>query len=148
MFVQLPDEDDLEGHCGRLQVSMYGTRDAAASWEAEYTQGLIEDGFSPSIATPCSFYNEEQDIRCVVHGDDFTFLGTDGALTWIQKSMQACYEVKVRGRLGPQPKDDKIIRILNRVVEWTPQGIRYEGDQRHAEIIVREMGLSPTNATV
>ena len=96
----------------------------------------------------CSFKDEEQDIRCVVHGDDFTFLGTDSALTWIQKRMQARYKVKVKGRLGPQPRDDEVIKILNRVVEWTPQGIRYECDQRHAEIIFREMGLSSTCAAV
>ena len=34
------------------------------------------------------------------------------------------------------------MRILNRIVEWTPEGIRYEADQRHAEIIIKELGLS------
>ena len=38
-------------------------------------------------------------------------------------------------------KDDKSIRILNRVVEWTSSGISYEADQRHAEIIVKQLGL-------
>ena len=72
-----------------------------------------------------------------MHGDDFSFLGTDTALTWIQTRVQARYEVKEGGCLGPQPKDDKIIKMLNRVVEWTSQGVRYECDQRHVEMIVR-----------
>ena len=48
----------------------------------------------------------------------------------------------MRGRIGPEDKDDKSIRILNRVVEWNESGITYEADQRHAEIIMRELGLT------
>ena len=49
--------------------------------------------------------------------------------------------MKVRGRLGPGEEDMKAIRILNRIIEWTREGLWYEADQRHAEIIVKEMGL-------
>jgi hypothetical protein len=31
--------------------------------------------------------------------------------------------------------------LLNRVIEWTDTGIRYEADQRHADIIVAHLGL-------
>ena len=41
---------------------------------------------------------------------------------------------KVKGRLGPGPKYEKIMRVLNRVVEWTDIGIIYEAEQRHVEI--------------
>ena len=37
------------------------------------------------------------------------------------------------------------LRILNRVIEWTEEGIRYDADQRHAEIMVRDMGLNVTS---
>ena len=33
------------------------------------------------------------------------------------------------------------MRILNRVVRWSKHGMYYEADQRHSEIVVREMGL-------
>jgi hypothetical protein len=33
------------------------------------------------------------------------------------------------------------VRILNRVITWTEHGVEYEGDQRHAEIIIKQMGL-------
>ena len=49
--------------------------------------------------------------------------------------------MKIRGRLGPEDDDDKIIRIPNSIVEWTDQGIRHEADQRHAELIIKEVGL-------
>ena len=34
MYVKLPEEDRLEGFVGRLLRTIYGTRDAAAQWEA------------------------------------------------------------------------------------------------------------------
>ena len=58
------------------------------------------------------------------------------------------YEVKVRGRLGPGSKDAKSIRILNRVLEWTSEGLVYEADQRHGEIIVQQLCLNNGSATL
>ena len=45
IYVELPPEDvgpGEEGMCGRLNYSMYGTRDAAANWSDEYTQRLVD----------------------------------------------------------------------------------------------------------
>ena len=33
------------------------------------------------------------------------------------------------------------MRILNRIVTWTSEGIDYEGDQRHVEICMNNLGL-------
>lgn len=33
------------------------------------------------------------------------------------------------------------MRLLNRVIDWTHEGIHYEADQRHAEIIVKLLGV-------
>ena len=49
--------------------------------------------------------------------------------------------MKFRGRMGPGDADDKSIRLLNRIITWDEEGIHWEGDQRHAEILVRELGL-------
>ena len=69
--------------CGKLEKSMYGTRDASQNWEEEYSETLKEIGFSRGKASPCVFYHKDKAIRLVVHGDDFTLLGfeslTDGA---------------------------------------------------------------------
>ena len=43
--------------------------------------------------------------------------------------------------LGPQAKHSKSIRVLNRVLTWANHGITYEADQRHADIVVQELGL-------
>jgi len=77
-----------------------------------------------------------------VHGDDFTVLGHKANLDWFRQKITERYEVKFRGRLGPETEDDKAIRILNRLVQWTSGGIEYEADQRHAELIVADAGLN------
>ena len=46
--------------------------------------------------------------------------------------MDEIFEIKLKARLGPDEKDDKHVRILNRVVEWDQEGVKYEADQRHA----------------
>ena len=36
--------------------------------------------------------------------------------------------------------------ILNRMFEWTPHGLRYEADPRHAERVVSQLGLGPKSS--
>ena len=43
--------------------------------------------------------------------------------------------------LGIELGHDREIRILNRVIRWETDGIVYEPDQRHAEMLVGEFGL-------
>jgi hypothetical protein len=146
VFVELPKEDEEPGMCGELLQSMYGTRDAAQNWEREYHEMAESLGFTRGTASPCTFHHPDRDLRMVVHGDDFTILGWKGDLDWLRAQISKRWEVKYRGRLGPDDEDDKQTRLLNRVIEWTPAGIKYEPDQRHAEIIVKMMKLDQSNA--
>jgi len=142
VYVKLPPEEEQEGMCGKLMKALYGTRDAAQNWEHAYINFLEKAGFVNGVASPCVFYQKERAVRVVVHGDDFTVLGQETQLDWFRKQIAEKFEVKFRGSLGPSDTDDKSIRILNRVVTWTKEGIEYEADQRHAEIIVEHLGLS------
>ena len=45
----------------------------------------------------------------MVHGDDFTALGTDESLNLYEAGLQKAFECKIRGRLGTDKKDDKEI---------------------------------------
>ena len=148
IYIDLPEEDYEEGKVGKLRKSMYGTRDAAQNWEMEYSGFMKEIGFRQGKSTPCVFRHEARNLRVVVHGDDFTVLGHTSDLDWFRAQIKGKYEVKFRGRLGPEENDDKSIRILNRIVEWTREGIRYEADQRHAELIVKEMGFQEGSKSV
>ena len=148
VYVQLPPEDAEAGMCALLNKSMQGTRDAAQNWEFEYAEFLESIGFKRGKASPCIFYCPDRNIRVAVHGDDFTVLGYIDDLDWFNKEMNTKFEVKCRGIIGPAPGDLKSIKILNRIIEWDNDGIQYEPDQRHAEILIREMGLLPSSKSV
>ena len=127
---------------------MYGTRDAASNWEDKYASHLISCGFTQGKSSPCIFVHKQRGIRVVVHGDDFTFLGSDSELDWVTTVMTEEYDIKLRGRLGPHKGDQKSITILNRCVEWRHDGIYYEPDPRHAEIIINEMNVANSASVV
>jgi len=145
VYVELPPEDGEPGMCGMLNMAMYGTRDAPQNWEFEYGEFMESVGFSKGKATPCLFYHECRNLRCVVYGDDFTILGEEKDLDWFRKEMVKRYEVEFKARLGGTAQDDKAVFLLNRPIEWTAEGMTYEADQRHVEIILRDLGLQGKN---
>ena len=53
-------------------------------------------------------------------------MGEDEELTWITDLMRTWFEIKVRGVLGPDLKDDKEVVILGRTVRWKSWGIEWE----------------------
>ena len=63
-------------------------------------------------------------------------------LDWFREAVSAKFAIKIRGRVGPGEADEKSMRILNRPVECSNEGTRYEADQRHAEIIIRHVGFN------
>ena len=127
---------------------MYGTRDAAQNWECSYVLAIINMGFKRGDAIPCLFYHPERNLRVAIHGDDFTILGNDKELDWFRKEIMNKFEVKVRGRIGPNDNDEKQIRLLNRVFEWKEEGIYVEADQRHAELIVKDLNFKENTKSV
>ena len=88
LYIRPPPELGLPKHtvC-RLDRCMYGTRDAGAIWEDVYTDTLLSMGFTQGKASPCCFYHADWDLSCVVHGDDFTWLGTSESLDKYELAM-------------------------------------------------------------
>ena len=101
-------------------------------WEETYRQALLDVGFVAGLANPCCFNHPDRGIAVVVHGDDLTALGKTGDLDWYEEALSKAFQIKVRGRMG-ENTDCKEMRILNRIVRLTPEGITYEADPRHAE---------------
>ena len=85
----------------------------------EFVDFMEAVGSARVEASPCVFHHGRRSIKCVVHGDDFTILGTEYDLDWLRRKICERYYVKFTGIIGPEEKDDKSIIILNRVVEWT-----------------------------
>ena len=69
-FVLPPDGECEQGKCWRLRRWLYVMRPAASAWEKHYSKTLVDMGFAKGVTAATV-----RDIRCVVHGDDFTFLG-------------------------------------------------------------------------
>ena len=142
VFIELPEEvGAAKGKVGKLRRWLYGFRPAAAAWEAHYANKLEEVGLRRGLATPVSFYHEENDVNLVVHGDDFTFTGDDASLSWVEELMSKWYEVRVRARLGPGENDDKEATLLGRIVRWEAWGISCEANPKYRESVLEDLGL-------
>ena len=149
-FVEICEEDwepGDESRCGELNVSMYGTRQAAQNWQRCVTEVLTKNGFRQARSSPCIFSHPEKDIATMVHGDDFVSAGTENALRWMQKIVKAAFEISTT-IIGPESRDKKQVRVLNRTVTYTNAGIESEPDPRHAEIILKDLGLEASNSVV
>ena len=110
---------------------------------------MVSLEFSQGKANPRVFYRSGRDLRVVVHGDDFTVGGFGEELDCFRKRIAEEFEVKFRARLGEEEEDEKSVRILNRVIEWRNNfGLVYEADQRHTEIIIRDLGLDGASKAV
>ena len=70
------------------------------------------------------------------------------SLDWYRSTITSKFEAQVKGRMGPGKEYLKSMRVLNRIISWTTSGIEYDADQRHVEIIVRELGLETDSKSV
>ena len=132
IYMSLPKELGLHpGLVARQVRCVYGTRDAGKIWEDCYTQVLEASGFVAGASNPCIFYHATRDLSVVVHGDDFTALGSDKKLEWYEAKLAESFELKIRGRLGEGCTGPQQIRILNRIVTLDDTGPTYETDPRH-----------------
>ena len=141
VFIELPGEVGQEGKCGRLRRWLYGMRPAASAWEEHYSKLLQARGFRKGRAAPTAFFNSVTGVRCVVHGDEFAFAGDKNDLLYIKVAMEEEYELKMRAMLGDEADDDQEITILNRMVRWRRDGIRYGADPKHVETITNHFNL-------
>ena len=138
-YVQLPLE--AGGGVGRLRRWLYGMRSAAAAWEDDYAAKLESIGFARGKSATTVFMAPKSGVRLVVWGDDFTFLGRSEDIKEVVSKIREWYEIKLRAVLGPEPGDDKEVRILNRILRWGADGLTYEGDDKHARTVIRGMNL-------
>ena len=140
--IELPMEAGSPGKYGLLKRWLYGMRSAASAWERDYTEKLEAVEFVRGKSAPTVFFRSRDGMRCVVHGDDFTFYGFDDELKEIKRKMEEHYEIKVRAVLSPEPGDDKEITILNRRLRWKDGRLEYEADPKHVAILCEAMRLT------
>ena len=89
LFIELPDEDLEAGQdeVGRLNVCLYGTRDAAKEWQQTLSKHLVSIGFRRGVGHPAVFYNPKRQIKTLVHGDDYASSGGSEDLDWLESEL-------------------------------------------------------------
>ena len=97
---------------------------------------MVELGFTQGIASPCLFVHFERGIVTSVHGDYLASGADKRQLDWIENALEAKYELKRGGRLGPGKNDKKEMTVLNGVLRYTDLGFEYEADPRQYENMI------------
>lgn len=155
VFIRLPDEDPekMEGLCGKLRQSMYGTRDAAQNFDRKSEDAMESMGFEVGLYNPCLYWHPVKKARVVRHGDDFICLATRAVVQWFYEELGKILLVKQRGVLGPEKSlgDVSEITCLNRIIRLVScdasgqEYIEWEPDLRHVEILVSQMGMKSSS---
>ena len=96
--VELHEEALAEGETtseviGKLEASLYGTRDAPTNWQDEVKK-------SQGRYNPCMFHHPERCILSLVHGDDFVSAAGPEELKCMKAKLKERFEIKTIG--GPQ----------------------------------------------
>ena len=120
-------------------------RPAARGWEDDYSQRMEDAGMKRGKAASTTYYNAATGTRCVVHGDDFTFMGPSRDLARMRGLMEEWYQIKVRAILGDGPEDDKEITLLNRIVRWRADFVEVQADAKHQRLILECFGLDASS---
>ena len=147
VYVALPPEDPRSQDpnvCGKLLFSMYGTRDAASNWEEEYSEFMGTLGMKKGVASPCHFYDEKEQIRILVHGDDFLGVGTERQLRALVEKIMEQYEARYE-IIGPAEHLQKRTKIIGRFVTFTDEGIDIEVDPKYVQDAIKAYHLEDSN---
>ena len=67
---------------------------------------------------------------------NFTCLGNDKELNWYEAKLAESFELKIGGRIGEGCSTPQQFRILNRVATLGPDGLTYEADPRHTDLLM------------
>ena len=144
----LEGEETKENTVGILNQPLYDTRDAAVNFQNEVKRLMVRNGYIQAKYNTSLYYNPAIDVRVMIHGDDFIAVGERAEIAAFRKLVANRFTVKdkvigLRSDLG----ETQETRILNRIIRVTTEGWEYEADQRHADLIVSELGLTTAKAT-
>ena len=145
--VEIPEEDKTEmdkkrDMVGLLQMSLYGTRDAARNWQEEVARMMRSWGFRQGVYNPCLYFHRVWRITTLVHGDDFVSTGEEESVRKFRGVLEERFKIKTQivGHGGGEDVQSEA-RVLNRIVRATDDGWEYEPDQRHIELLIEGLGL-------
>ena len=138
--IRLPPEFKAgAGKVGLLNKSLYGLRDAPQIWQDHISGTLKQAGFEECPTTVGIYRHRTKQIALAVHVDDVLATGSADDLNWLRDTLLKCYKVK---SLLIGEGHAKTGYFLKRKIQWGPDGISWEADQRHAQSLIAEWGIT------
>ena len=121
IYIEIPaeDPDGGPGVLGKLELCLYGTRDAAKWWQDTLSDQLENCGFVRGKGHPSVFWHPTRHIKTLVHGDDYVTSGDANDLNWVEAELKKAYEIN-SVRLGEGANAEG--EVLNRIIRQTNQG--------------------------
>ena len=121
------------------------------NWEFTICEEMVGTlKFGQGKAPPCVYHHKARSLRVWVHGDDFVAMGCYADVKWFESQLKKVWVLTVCGIQGPPGYHDCVwdLRILGRIITWTIEGVTWEADPRHAELIRMAYNVSSRKVTV
>ena len=131
------------GKVGSMKKTMYGTRNAANSWESDWQEHVRNRGFQLGLSSKNLFHHKEDRVSGLTHGDDFVLTEPTKKLMEFERKMTSVYPTKAM-IIGCG--SSKSIKTLNRRLHRGKRGIVYQHDPRHVDVLVKDLGLEHGNS--
>ena len=120
------------GKVGLMKKSMYGTRDAACNWERDWQEHVKNWVFKWDSAQRICFTTKNTECR-VTTSCSQGHKEIDG-----ERKMTNVHPIKAKV-IGYG--SSKSIKTLYRRLHWRKEGIVYQHDPRHIDVLVKDFGL-------
>jgi hypothetical protein len=101
---------------------------------------MMRLGFKASLHHPSIYFHPERDIRVIAHVDDFLCTGDEVQMDWLYKELSLEYDLKVQ-KVSGDSRHNQEAKFLNRTIRVTNEGIQIKGDEKHAQILLREWDM-------
>ena len=157
VYCTLPEElNPGPDEVGLLKKLQYGARDANQGFELKVAEVMDDCNMQRGAFSPCVYKDrdEQRGASSWVHGDDFAIKCRRKDVNSIVSVISKHLITKVKSILGPRSSDDQHARVLNRTITWvrpsfsTTECIEIEADNRHRDLVLRQLGLSKTSKGV
>ena len=150
IYIEIPPEDphyDGGSTIGRLNKTLYGTRDAPLAWQKIVREFMARQGFTSTVVSPGVYFHPTRLLKVISHVDDFLITGEGHNVSWFVAELEKAYEVKTQ-ILGWGHGELSEITFLGRSIRKSCRGLEVEGDAKHCQQLIKEWcmeGAKPVN---
>ena len=123
---------------GCLQVSLYGTRDAAKAWQDALSGHIEGIGCVPGKGYPRVCMHDDKKLMIVVHGDDNASAHPKSSLQWSRGQRDSTHKWETHV-FNEDSAEGSELNVLSIIVHVASHVYETEPDPRHSEFIVEHL---------